>query len=45
MIEIPAGLVDANETAEECAVRELREETGYIGVAKPEVTSTVLFNG
>ncbi|KAI5304726.1 hypothetical protein KEM56_006050 [Ascosphaera pollenicola] len=31
MIEVPAGLMDANETPEECAVRELREETGYIG--------------
>jgi ADP-ribose pyrophosphatase len=30
-IEVPAGLIDPNETAEECAVRELYEETGYRG--------------
>jgi len=29
-IEFPAGLIDANETAEEAAIRELKEETGYI---------------
>jgi len=28
-IEMPAGLVDGDETAEETAIRELREETGY----------------
>jgi ADP-ribose pyrophosphatase len=30
-IEFPAGLVDKNETPEEAAVRELGEETGYVG--------------
>ncbi|KAF8467422.1 NUDIX hydrolase domain-like protein [Kalaharituber pfeilii] len=30
-IEFPAGLIDAGETPEECALRELHEETGYIG--------------
>jgi len=30
-IEIPAGLIDANETPEDCALRELHEETGYYG--------------
>ncbi|KAJ4357507.1 uncharacterized protein N0V89_002083 [Didymosphaeria variabile] len=30
-VEWPAGLIDANESAEEAAVRELYEETGYHG--------------
>lgn len=29
VIELPAGLVDAGETAEAAAIRELKEETGY----------------
>ncbi|KMU90632.1 ADP-ribose pyrophosphatase [Coccidioides immitis H538.4] len=43
VIEVPAGLIDAGETPEECAIRELKEETGYVGV--PEQTSPVMWNG
>lgn len=43
VIEVPAGLIDVGETPEQCAVRELFEETGYVGVA--EQTSPVMFNG
>uniref|UniRef100_A0A0G4FGJ7 Nudix hydrolase domain-containing protein n=1 Tax=Chromera velia CCMP2878 TaxID=1169474 RepID=A0A0G4FGJ7_9ALVE len=30
-IELPAGLIDEGETPEQAAIRELREETGFIG--------------
>ena len=30
-IELPAGLIDKNETFEQAALRELKEETGYVG--------------
>ena len=43
VIEVPAGLVDEGESAAESAVRELREETGYHGVASE--ISPVMFNG
>ena len=40
---MPAGLVDAGEGAAASAVRELKEETGYVGVAAE--ISPVMFNG
>lgn len=43
-IEIPAGLVDAGEDAAESAVRELKEETGYVGTVAQDV-GVVMFNG
>jgi 8-oxo-dGTP pyrophosphatase MutT (NUDIX family) len=30
-MEFPAGLVDDNETPAEAAIRELKEECGYVG--------------
>ncbi|KAK7739042.1 ADP-ribose diphosphatase [Cytospora paraplurivora] len=42
MIEVPAGLIDEGETAEEAAVRELKEETGYVG--KVTETSPLMWN-
>jgi ADP-ribose pyrophosphatase len=43
VIELPAGLVDECETAEQAAIRELKEETGY--VAEVLETSPIMFNG
>jgi 8-oxo-dGTP pyrophosphatase MutT (NUDIX family) len=31
VVELPAGMIDAGETPDACAVRELAEETGYTG--------------
>jgi ADP-ribose pyrophosphatase len=38
VIEVPAGLMDPDETAESCAIRELKEETGYVGELVPDKT-------
>ena len=42
-IEVPAGLVDAGETPQQAAVRELKEETGYVGVVSE--SSMIMWNG
>ncbi|KAK2601815.1 ADP-ribose diphosphatase [Conoideocrella luteorostrata] len=41
-IEVPAGLIDAGESAEQAAIRELREETGYVGVVTE--TTPIMYN-
>lgn len=41
-IEMPAGLLDPNESIETCAERELHEETGYIG--KAQSVTPLIFN-
>ena len=47
VIEVPAGLVDAGEGAAESAVRELKEETGYVGTVDKDGwgVGCVMFNG
>lgn len=46
-IEVPAGLVDENETAAETAIRELKEETGYVGIVVDDAwgVGPVMWNG
>lgn len=43
-VEIPAGLMDDGESAESCAVRELKEETGYVGKVMSPGVSPIIFN-
>jgi len=47
-VEWPAGLIDADETAEEAAVREFKEETGYdcrvLSVSPPQAADPGLSN-
>ncbi|KAJ1311228.1 hypothetical protein OPQ81_009728 [Rhizoctonia solani] len=38
VVELPAGLIDSGETAEETAIRELEEETGYKASGVAEVS-------
>jgi ADP-ribose pyrophosphatase len=48
VIEVPAGLMDPNETPETCAIRELKEETGYVGEVVKDKSfdvSPVMYNG
>ncbi len=34
VLELPAGMIDAGESPDACAIRELAEETGYVGDAQ-----------
>lgn len=39
MLEIPAGKLDENEKPEDCVIRELQEETGYVAKRIRKLTS------
>lgn len=41
-VQLPAGLIDEDETAADAAVRELKEETGYAGTVGR--TSSICFS-
>jgi ADP-ribose pyrophosphatase len=47
VIEVPAGLVDAGESPEASALRELKEETGYVGEVLEGSfgVSPIMYNG
>lgn len=44
-LEFPAGLLDPKETIETCALRELKEETGYVGKIKTTFPASCLDPG
>ncbi|PIK56065.1 putative ADP-sugar pyrophosphatase [Apostichopus japonicus] len=44
-IEFPAGLIDAGESAPDAAIRELKEETGYLGTVQKSSPGVALDAG
>jgi 8-oxo-dGTP pyrophosphatase MutT (NUDIX family) len=44
-VELPAGLIDAGESAEAAALRELKEETGFVGTVASRSSSLAMSPG